>query len=1197
MPHPYGYEIDETLGENTVTLVLRWTHGHRLLIRGVYFPFMEKDRALITRTLHTIEGRSAIKEDEQVIIGDLNSAGKSHFFFSDVFTRCKLQRKDTPPTGFLTKHASQITAFVGQAQQIWCSPRVEISNVIVDRSYTSTLSNHHCPVSCTLTLRDTKGTDIIRPPSMKSERRTIPAGQEARLGAQMEHATDITSLQAIMKEGTTPTASAGGEFIKQGNQHRHQEKRFYARTGTPNGLKRPARPKHKQAVWSAKERIRKRMLKQRGRVFKLAQDDPKRLARETFKTTVQPIECENANDVFADALKTFSWIKVESINSIGEDIPQIVKDEIAELSEMLEAAYTPAECNEARNYLRHKATYSDYALQIAILMGPNALRVLADQFTLWSKDPGRKIDLDLIAIPTGKINEETERKKYLQRALRPIGIQSLINAWYNAAQQARFAKIATALASPNMYGFLKGREGHEMITQTILRIEHANRGENAFWVAKCDNVKCFDRLAHSAIAQLDTFTGETSIFTVVASQIAGTTMRVRATEGAPCEVTTNVGGPQGDARLPALWNMLASGVNYKMDEYARQKDPSRLVESASIFADDSIFTSRSLGGLMDLFELARKQFKDQGQDLTIVTIARNGFCWEAPGEVISEYVHEGKTYPVKPSLRILGACVHVVDSEPRRKRRSHDNETPACADAQCKTCPKASPRKMCDDCIQMKLEQARSLNLPILDVVRFVNDYVITSAMYGVYSCTKHQEWTCQLEKTLRGPLTAPPNGGYMTGMHLKATMGGAGVIDTHRRMAIDTAEIFDRIFSREGRSRDVAMEYFTHHSTWPYPITQALQRDEANFKMEIKRHPSLVARSEQRDPPRAAVQWKLEDNGGFYRISATTHTTHTNRPRVSHSSYEVKIEAHKKHDREIKSIRLIATVLDAPFFFPMKCGSVKSITAYPLYAREELERYAMDTSRHKFRNRSYIDVLHRTPIAAQEEDWFTPEPHNRELVRKDRRVIAAAIHQRATETPWEGAHLVPERLPRNSALAFLRLCFPTTWYTGNLEWNRKTKKKNMIGGQLRRRRPESDNTCYMECEGITVVDIDDTSEISSRLLDSIGNRCNLVAKTRKGIHLYFSGNTPEFRGAQLVGADIRTGGGGDEKRADIIYACPSHYNIGDEVVHYDWLAMPNAASPVLMPLPKEALETLLKYRADKATKLHARPNPHTCPK
>ena len=154
-----------------------------------------------------------------------------------------------------------------------------------------------------------------------------------------------------------------------------------------------------------------------------------------------------------------------------------------------------------------------------------------------------------------------------------------------------------------------------------------------------------------------------------------------------------------------------------------------------------------------------------------------------------------------------------------------------------------------------------------------------------------------------------------------------------------------------------------------------------------------------------------------------------------------------------------------------------------------------------------------------------------------------------------------------------------------------------MVQGQQRRRRPESDNTCYMECEGITVVDIDDTSEISSRLLDSIGNKCNLVAKTRKGIHLYFSGNTPEFRCAQLVGADIRTGGGGDEKRADIIYACPSHYNIGDEVVHYDWLAMPNAASPVLMPLPKEALETLLKYRADKAHQTACQAEPTHIPK
>ena len=133
---------------------------------------------------------------------------------------------------------------------------------------------------------------------------------------------------------------------------------------------------------------------------------------------------------------------------------------------------------------------------------------------------------------------------------------------------------------------------------------------------------------------------------------------------------------------------------------------------------------------------------------------------------------------------------------------------------------------------------------------------------------------------------------------------------------------------------------------------------------------------------------------------------------------------------------------------------------AYPLYAREELERYATDTSKQKFRNHSYIDVLHRTRIAAQEDDWFTLEPDNRVLVRKDRKVIAAVIHQRATETPWEDAHLVPERLPRNSALDFLRLCFPTTWYTGNLEWNPKTKKKNMVQGQQRRRRPESDNTC-----------------------------------------------------------------------------------------------------------------------------------------
>ena len=87
----------------------------------------------------------------------------------------------------------------------------------------------------------------------------------------METATNLASLQNIMKAGTKPAR----ELLKHGNQH--HIKRFSHRNQTCSASEKAALKKkfQKQAHILAKERIQKRMMKQRNRVFKLAMDDPK----------------------------------------------------------------------------------------------------------------------------------------------------------------------------------------------------------------------------------------------------------------------------------------------------------------------------------------------------------------------------------------------------------------------------------------------------------------------------------------------------------------------------------------------------------------------------------------------------------------------------------------------------------------------------------------------------------------------------------------------------------------------------------------------------------------------------------------------------------------------------------------------------------------------------------------------------------
>ena len=110
----------------------------------------------------------------------------------------------------------------------------------------------------------------------------------------------------------------------------------------------------------------------------------------------------------------------------------------------------------------------------------------------------------------------------------------------------------------------------------------------------------------------------------------------------------------------------------------------------------------------------------------------------------------------------------------------------------------------------------------------------------------------------------------------------------------------------------------------------------------------------------------------------------------------------------------------------------------------------------------------------------------------------------------------------------------------------------------------------YVKCSNITVIDIDGDTAFAREILVHAGGRCNLVAETRKGIHLYFM-HTPQLRqgyqGKDLK-VDIRAWNG--KGSPDIILTPPSEY-VADTTVRYKWIVTPLEAES-LMPCPPEVI-------------------------
>ena len=666
------------------------------------------------------------------------------------------------------------------------------------------------------------------------------------------------------------------------------------------------------------------------------------------------IEADDPNVDYAKALSALSWMESEC-GKMDDHLPPHINNELQKLASAMKAPFTAANLIESSKKIRRNTTYPDLPAAVVLLMGPNALEILATDFTQRRTHPTGPEDIVMVGIPTGKKLRHTDTGilKILQRKIRPIGLFDLFNAWYNITVQIRLAQIASTLAAPNMFAFLKGREGHDLIVQTMLRVEDANRKQRVFWIIKADAVKAFDRMQFQAISALDTITGDTGIFTVMAQTFMTVRLHIRIHQGPACIITPKSGGVQGDARNPPLWISLTANMAHAVDADAKTLDPTFTRESASFFADDGIFTSGRLELALKRFKIAQAHMYGQGQELEIVTIARNEFttAFDPDPKTVT---HEGKTYPVQRSLCILQACIHLTPGS-------------ECAKRKCKRCTQECIRTYCHTCEIAVAANIQAIDLSILDQAEILNTHVTSAIMYANYSCSAQREWGIKFQESIRGPLHGASYGGYVEWAHLDAGLGGVGVIDVKRQSAINILEILDRITTRPGRTQELAIELFSgRYISWPRPIMDTLNAD-PDFSPQIHPHTKITRAHIAKSPMRANVQiWFTLDiqqrigDRGPETWSVIHSSGRSASGEFTFCSRCMRNLTNNAHGQTNAQIRLLATAIEV---HSENRNEAIVMTPYPQEITDRLADYKNSPLPHKFQNRVYIDVLRRTKL------------------------------------------------------------------------------------------------------------------------------------------------------------------------------------------------------------------------------------------
>ena len=227
-----------------------------------------------------------------------------------------------------------------------------------------------------------------------------------------------------------------------------------------------------------------------------------------------------------------------------------------------------------------------------------------------------------------------------------------------------------------------------------------------------------------------------------------------------------------------------------------------------------------------------------------------------------------------------------------------------------------------------------------------------------------------------------------------------------------------------------------------------------------------------------------------------------------------------------------------------------------------------------------------KTPAQKSALCWRLSRRHTTEVIRLE--LTRSGIHpnpgpgatffETIEKSPWAEAAPAPP-FSRNDAIAFLE-GMGFRWLSGSLSYNTATGKKvfKRYKDEAHQHNPNS-NGIFIEClgSGVSVIDIDGDSPTARSLIQLVAGRCNLVARTRKGVHLFYQ-HAPELgHGWSNAEAkvDVRSSGGG---KTDIVFVAPSRYDTEEGPFRYSWLVIP-AIGTALLPCPRDVVDFVSTLR------------------
>ena len=562
----------------------------------------------------------------------------------------------------------------------------------------------------------------------------------------------------------------------------------------------------------------------------------------------------------------------------------------------------------ARKKLKLGKSYGDYPATVAHLMGPKALEIILGQFHCWAGHGGDVPHVTLVGLPTNKKASKENLLKYIQKTIRPIGISTLFRAWFQIAQQNKISKVVTAVASPNMYGFIPFRETHEMILQSLFRIEHANKRRIPLYGVKMDFSKCFDKIAHLLIEACDTVVGAGSTFQAIAHAYADTDIDIRISEDTPAPYHMSSGGPQGDARIPGIWAIISSTLARRLEAKTLELDASMLVVAALMFADDIILTAANETDLRELIKIVFDWAEEFDMPVEIKDVAANNIVHALKPN--PKFQYEADTFRIARSMRALGACLHFCTNSP-------------CPVISCPKCQTTQTNdRVCPACVDQCLTTVCSKPHTAVEKVAMLNGLLFGSMAYGAYTCTRQQKKIKDTFQRIRLHVQGP---GYTAAAHLPAHLGGYGLHDTEMEIAMTTATMLDRILTRSPRTLQVIANYSDtlRDPSWPRHLMNALQpfasEEPGDNTITVRLHKSFRPSAEKSQAPLAEIRCQFSTQRTAGKDSASHIDVMTCSAQVAFSTSDVTLYvAHEEtpasqysnRNEETKQIITLAHIL-----------------------------------------------------------------------------------------------------------------------------------------------------------------------------------------------------------------------------------------------------------------------------------------------